>query len=71
MTVVKKAVSVFDEGKVAITTCDENILHNPCANEPVTQTEHPLSACNHKSSLEELSYIRQMYSHKGTSNCYW
>ena len=36
------ALSDFDEGKVVITTSDKNILQNPCADNPVVQTDYPL-----------------------------
>ena len=32
------AQSAFDEGKVIITTCDKNVLQNPCADNIVVQS---------------------------------
>ena len=42
------AQSVFDEGKVIITTCDENVLQNLRADNTVVRSEYPLSPCNHE-----------------------
>ncbi len=41
--------SVFEEGKVVISTCDRSILRNPSADDTVNaQTEYPLYPCNHE-----------------------
>ena len=37
--------SVFDEGKVVITTLDETVLQYPCTDDPVVQSEHSLCPC--------------------------
>ena len=42
------AQSVVDEGKVVITTCNENVLLNLRADNTVVQSEYPLSSCNHE-----------------------
>ena len=42
------AQSAFDERKVVITTCDKNVLQNPCADNIVVRSEYPLSPCNHE-----------------------
>ena len=36
------AQSVFDEGKVVVTTFDENVLQNSCADDPMVQSEYSL-----------------------------
>ena len=40
--------SVFDEGRVVITTLDETVLQNSCTDDPVVQSEHSLCPCNHE-----------------------
>ena len=42
------AQCIFDEGKVVLTPSDENVLQNPCTDDPVVRTEYPLSPCNHE-----------------------
>ena len=61
------AKSVFDEGKVVITTYDKNILHNPCADDPVIHTEYPLCPCNHQEFDTRVMLHAAMQYHKDTS----
>ena len=42
------AHTVFTEGKVIITTCEENVLQNPRAPDSMIQLQYPLSPCNHE-----------------------
>ncbi len=42
------ARSAFGEGKIVITTFDENVLRNPCDDDVVIQTEYSISPCNHE-----------------------
>ena len=42
------AQSILDEGKVVLTTCDEDVLQNPRTDDQVVRTEYPLSPCSHE-----------------------
>ena len=42
------AQSAFDMGKVVFKTFDTTVHRNPCADDPVIQSEHSLCPCNHE-----------------------